>query len=412
MNVLHVNNIDLIGRRFNGYDLIEDLEELGHKAHQCVLTKQSKNPKVIELLSCENDQLYHKDLQSFEKCKSWQNLIYPWARLLVNLPEFKQADIVHYHLIHNNVLSLLDLPWLFSLKPSVWTLHDPWFFTGHCVHPMQCTKWLSGCTACPDLHRSFPVKEDSSSLLWEVKRKTIQDCPLFFPLIASEWMKELYEKSPIFQHAPDPSIIPFGVRDSEFHSDKKAAREALGIPRNNFTIFFRSNPDRYKGLDTIITALRGLDLPNVTIITSDKRGLLGSLPHLTVKEFGWIDDSAKLANLYAACDVFVMPSEAEAFGLMAIEAMMSARLVICCEDTALPKVIGAPDKGIAIPSSDSTSLRSVLKHLSNSPDEIKIRAKESRELALARYSHSQYLNQLISHYSQAVAKFSRINNIR
>ena len=71
------------------------------------------------------------------------------------------------------------------------------------------------------------------------------------------------------------------------------------------------------------------------------------------------DDSA-LARALSACDVFLMPSTAEAFGLMAIEAMGAARPVISFDGTSLPTVTGAPECGITVPMGNDLLLRSAI----------------------------------------------------
>jgi glycosyltransferase involved in cell wall biosynthesis len=55
-----------------------------------------------------------------------------------------------------------------------------------------------------------------------------------------------------------------------------------------------------------------------------------------------------------------MPSMAEAFGMMAIEAMSCGRPVLCFEGTSLPGVTFAPDAGIAVPAADPAALAAVI----------------------------------------------------
>jgi hypothetical protein len=43
-----------------------------------------------------------------------------------NLPEFRKADIIHFHGIHTGFLSYLALPKLTKTKPSIFTLRDLW----------------------------------------------------------------------------------------------------------------------------------------------------------------------------------------------------------------------------------------------------------------------------------------------
>src|ERR1035437_5121473 len=178
MKVLHVTDEDLPARRFNGYDLLDDLASRGVQGKQAVLRKSSDNPDVVSLFAGRWDEDLQLRLQEVERRHSINNLLFPWGRLLERTKEFRDADVVHYHLIHNQVISLYDLKWLFGLKPSVWTFHDPWPLTGHCVHPMECEGWLSGCEPCPFLDRLFPLAHDKADQMWRAKKRLFSEIDL------------------------------------------------------------------------------------------------------------------------------------------------------------------------------------------------------------------------------------------
>ena len=55
MKVLHVTDIDLPARRFNGYDLLDDLTTRGIEGRQAVLKKLSDNPNVVGLFTGPGD---------------------------------------------------------------------------------------------------------------------------------------------------------------------------------------------------------------------------------------------------------------------------------------------------------------------------------------------------------------------
>ena len=407
MKVLHVNFTDLSGRRFNGYDLIQQLDERGISAKQAVLTKRSASPRVVELLDLTGDQELHERIAQTETLHSMPGLLQPWGRLLFDLPEFREADLVHYHQIHNGVVSILDLPDLMRAKPSVWTIHDPWAFTGHCIYPMQCEGWFTGCDPCPHLERHFALEADCAGALWRTKRRVYSeiDPDLVF---ASHHMLDMCRQSPLTRHFCNVRVIPFGVDASAFSiaGDKAAARRALGIPEDDFVLLFRANSSEYKGTSCIIEALRRGPLSRpTTLLTLESVGLLGELDRdYRVKEFGWVDDTDLYARLLCACDVFLMPSTAEAFGMMAIEAMAASRPVVCFEGTAVPEVTHAPDCGVAVPMGDAMALRRAIESLAANPAERERRGALGSQIAQSAYSSERYLDRMVKLYEEALGR--------
>ena len=53
IKILEVNNIDLAGRRFNGYNMIEELSNKDFDIKQAVIIKQSENERVVKILNNE-----------------------------------------------------------------------------------------------------------------------------------------------------------------------------------------------------------------------------------------------------------------------------------------------------------------------------------------------------------------------
>ena len=118
---------------------------------------------------------------------------------------------------------------------------------------------------------------------------------------------------------------------------------------------------------------------------------------------GWVEDAELYPRLFAACDVFLMPSTGEAFGLMALEAMASARPVVCFEGTALPGVTHAPECGIAVPSGDTAALRDAIDGLAADPRRSRAAASIGRTIAVEQFSHERYLDSLVSLYETVAA---------
>lgn len=407
MKVLHVTDTDLPGRRFNGYDLLDDLAARGITGKQVVLRKQSKNPDVVGLFEGRGDEMLQFKLQQAEQRHSINDLFIPWGRLLADTREFTEADVVHYHLIHNHVLSLYDLPWLFDAKPAVWTFHDPWPLTGHCVHPMGCEGWLSGCHPCPFLGRLFPLADDHADRLWRAKKRVFSNLDVDV-VVASTWMLDMVQRSPLTSHFKRIHEIPFGLATTLALTDghKADSRRRLGIPADDFVVLFRAHTWEVKGLTHIIEAFAAKPpVRPTTLLTVDGRGMLTQLRrNYRVIEMGWVDDEGLYPRVFSACDVFLMPSLAEAFGLMAVEAMAAGRPVVCFEGTALPGVTHAPECGIAVPTGDAIALRAVLDRLAEDPSEGDRRGRLGMEIVAADYGQKRYLDGLADLYRSVLAR--------
>lgn len=405
MNVLHVNYADLTGRRFGGYDLLADMERFGVDSKQVVQTKLSSNPLVLQLLD-DLDVRFGSAVYSVEQRHGMNDVLPPWGSVLAELPEFAAADVVHYHIIHMNMISLLDLPRLFTLRPSVWSFHDAWPLTGHCIQPGECPGWLSGCHKCPYPDRPLKIDSDAADRMWRIKQRIFANLDVDV-VVASQYMLDSVGRSPITAHLPRVHKIPFGIDSGRFLSDDAQARsrETLRIPGNDFVLMFRSSTDTHKGASELLEALAlKHPLRSTTLLTVDRRGLLRGLSKdYRLVELGWTDGDS-LARAYSACDVFAMPSHVEGFGMMALEAMAAGRPVICLEGTAVSEITQAPNCGLAVPPGEVGTLRSAIDHLSQDEEDRTKRGELGRRLAERAYSHEAYLQALSNLYTSVAAR--------
>lgn len=412
MRVLQINNIDLAGARFNGHDLQLFLNRNGIKAQQMVLNKQGNSPNTLVLGGIYGGEHSRALFAEFESFFSMNDVIFPYGWELLEHPSFQKADIVHYHLIHNNLISLPVFKELVSAKPSVWTLHDPWALSGHCVHSLGCDKWLTGCSPCEKLDIYFPLRVDKAGQMWKIKRDIYRQMDVDI-IVASKYIYNMVKASPLTSHFDRVHLIPFGIDLNVFMNKKQQEiRKVLGIPSDDFVIFFRSDPNHFKGLESIKGMLDHLRTSKpITLITVGQKGLLvQQQPHYRVKEYGWVNDPDMLANLYAACDVFLMPSAAEAFGLMAIEAMASARPVIVAEGTSLPDVTFAPECGIVFAQGDIDGFAHAVGQLIEHPEECRARGNLGRQLAEKHYNIDDHFAHILALYQEILGRKNHAAN--
>jgi glycosyltransferase involved in cell wall biosynthesis len=134
-----------------------------------------------------------------------------------------------------------------------------------------------------------------------------------------------------------------------------------------------------KGYDLLVEALAGLlDLPwRLTIVgdcsrdpatASRLRAYIARrrlAPRVTIEDAA---PAARLAALYAAADLFVLPSRYEGFGMAYAEAIAAGLPVIGTTAGAIPDTVPA-QAGILIPPDDAAALAAALRRLIENRDE-------------------------------------------
>lgn len=449
MKVLQINGYESPGRRFNGLSITLLLKVRGVDSTHLVWEKDTRDLSVLSLTrkserfnqlidsvkrSLSVYQWFNKEYiigrhhvslykivnlmpkLSFQRWLNWligkiervlslQSALYLNSLWLTRMSAYKNSDVLHLHIIHSGYLSLWALPKVTQEKPTVWTLHDPWAMTGHCIYPSDCDRWKTGCGECPNLKTPQPLYTDRTALLFKYKRYAYSKSKLDI-IVASKWMLNMVQASPLFQGVP-VHHVPFGL-DLNFFSPAAApnARERFGIPENALVICFRSEMNEFKGLSFIIQVLERVSSNQpVCLLTFAKKGLLDRFAdRFQLVELGWTHDEVLMRDAFVAADIFLMPSTAEAFGVMAIEAMACGKPVISFNGTSLPEVTFAPDVGISVPMGDAEALLCALQRLIDFPEERLDRGRRARSVAEKHYNIETQADKLAEIYKMVASR--------
>lgn len=400
MNIVEINYADRVGHIFNGYDLHLALIGHGISAKHIVLDKRSHSESVKGL---SQDQILHRQIEQLELKYAVSNMLFPYGEEIIRSDDFREADLVHYHILHNGMISLLDYPRLFNMKKSVWTIHDPWIITGNCLHPLDCEGWEYGCGSCRRLNDGyFNMREDNTAFMWKAKREVFKQINPDI-VVASDFMKRYIQRSPLTEHFDRVHIIPFGVDICRYQVGKRSEyRRKFGIQERQFVIVFRAEDMEIKGCKYIYDALRAIGRDSeITLIIVGA----GKIPEeirnsYRILSFGWVDDEQTLMELLVAGDLFLMPSLAESFGLMAVEAMAAECAVMCFENTVVAEITEAPKHGIAVSYRSSDEIAREIVSLKNNRESAKIRGWRGRELVKDRYRFEEYVERHVRLYKE------------
>ena len=152
--------------------------------------------------------------------------------------------------------------------------------------------------------------------------------------------------------------------------DFRESRARLGLPPDAFITLFLGRNEPYKGLSDLIKACLHLEshFPDLYLATAGPEGKHSNHTDNVVRnfprqvDFGLVSDSTKL-DLLNACDVMVLPSTGEAFGIVFLEAWAVGKPVIGARVGAVKSIIEHGHDGLLVSPHDPEDLARALSQL-------------------------------------------------
>ena len=165
-------------------------------------------------------------------------------------------------------------------------------------------------------------------------------------------------------------------------------------------VLYAGRFDYQKGVDILVRAVEGLDdHVSVRLVGSAAVGhrvLPETLP-ACVTDIGWQDRSNVIAQM-KSCDVLVVPSRWEGFGLVAIEAMRLSKPVIASAVGGLQEIIGEGRYGYLIQPEDVQGLHDCLRMLDR--DKLRAMGEIGHNRYLSKYTADRMVGQLDELYER------------
>ncbi|MEO0312649.1 MAG: hypothetical protein RIQ89_2306 [Bacteroidota bacterium] len=358
-----------------------------------VINQYSQQNLIRKAINRFNPSLYQQLSRRFtSKDAKHDYFSFPYGNPSLHLQkEYQQANIIH---VHWAVEDFLDWPTFFSDtdKKFVFTLHDMHLFTGGCHHADECTNFQSDCSYCPQLNEAG--KQIAMKMLLSKLACLQGHHSRRIKIIApSSWMIEQSRSSKLFsnfQHFKIPNIVPHTTfLPNNFVSEK------LKLAGNRKRILFVSNDiDNYrKGTSLLAEACKHLDANEVVLMTVGK--VKGQLQDNMMQiDFGFLKSEETMASIFAAADLFVLPSMAENFPNTIVESLLQGTPVIATKVGGIVEQLDESN-GILISPSSTHLVEAIVKALFNRGwDRLAI-----QQAARIRYSPKQILADHLNVYS-------------
>ena len=248
-------------------------------------------------------------------------------RLLRQLDEI-DPDVVHLHVLlgyYVNIEMLFN--WLASHRCKVlWTLHDCWAFTGHCIHfeYVRCEQWKTHCgltSECPQSH-AYPETYRKGMEQWSFEKKkalfTMLPPERLNLIVPSKWLENLARQS--FLRKYDITVLHNDIDRSIFHKVESSFKKEHGIGNRAMVLGVASKWTERKGLDDLVRLSQTLDPEKYVVVAvglskKQQRNVPQSIIALPCT-----DTVDQLVDIYNAADVFFNPTLEDNYPTVNLEA--------------------------------------------------------------------------------------------
>lgn len=239
-------------------------------------------------------------------------------------------DVIHLHNIHGYYINIEVLFNYLSKanKRVIWTLHDCWPFTGHCVYfsAIKCEKWKNGCDNCPQ-KKEYPssLLLDRSAINWKRKKElftSIKDMTLITP---SEWLAGLVRTS--FLGKYPVMVINNGIDTDVFMPTPSDFRQKHGLQKKKILLGVSNQWTERKGFNDFIKLASMIDDDYRIVLVGLSQKQIKNLPG-NIIGISRTKSTTELAEIYTAADVFLNPTYEDNYPTVNLEAQACGTPVI------------------------------------------------------------------------------------
>lgn len=393
--------------------LHRSLRALGHESQLVVGEKRTAQAGVSEISYVRGPPGMRRLARAVESATGLQDIYNPSFRAMAR-GVTRDADIVHLHTLWGSAGygDISMLPRISHAVPSLLTLHDSWFLSGHCACFLACNRWKTGCGSCPDLSLVPATRKDGTSANWKRKRSVVARSRLHV-IAVSDWLKAQALQSPIFEGCTISRIYN-GIDTTIFRpasGDSRAdIRARLGIDSSRKVILLagQSVEGIRSGIATphALAALNSLagreDICALVIGPSAERVAQSlEVDSICLPYQSSLDD---MASCYQAADITLVASEFETFGRVAAESQACGTAVVSFDSGGLREVVADGLSGFVVPYPDSAGLGRCLARLV-SDDELRMAfASAGRQRAEALFAESVVALEHLALYRSIIAE--------
>ena len=218
----------------------------------------------------------------------------------------------------------------------------------------------------------------------------------------SQWLKD--ETATHFHTEKSIEVIPNFVDGARFKRDSSAFCHMFGAPHEKLVCHVSNFRPVKRIMDVIRVFEKAVQkVPSRLIMIGDgpdrsKAEAYCRVHHLRDRVF-FLGNVPNLEEVLGACDLFLLPSETESFGMAALEAMASEVPVIASRAGGLPEVVADGETGFLCPVGDVSAMAERAIAILGDGELRARMGKRARALALERFDEERIVPRYRDLYS-------------
>jgi putative colanic acid biosynthesis glycosyltransferase len=269
-----------------------------------------------------------------------------------------KPDIIHLHNLHGYYLNIEILFNYLARNfiPVVWTLHDCWSFTGHCVYfdYVGCERWKTGCFDCPQ-KKTYPSSYfyDRSKKNYSLKNKLFNSINRLTIVPVSDWLSKIISQSFLAEHLSN--VIKNGIDIDVFSpTDCNEIKKKYNLDGKYILLGVAGIWSPRKGLSEFIKLSENLDSNYQIILVGLSSSQIKSLPK-NIIGISKTESLKELAEYYSVADIYLNPTLEDNFPTTNLESLACGTPVITYNTGGSKESISA-DTGFVVEKGDIQGL--------------------------------------------------------
>lgn len=397
MKVLIINSVCGIGSTGRiATDLIKILKDRGDECKIVYGIGNASNANKEDTIKMNNKLGYyfHNAISRITDRAGFYST-FNTKRMIKKIENYN-PDIIHLHNLHGYYINIRVLfEYLEKInKPVVWTLHDCWPITGHCVHfaKNNCEKWKIQCEKC-QLKKTYPKSYllDYSKKNYKQKKNLFTSINNLTIITPSKWLADLVKES--YLGIFPIKVINNGIDLDIFKPQKSNFRIEHCLEGKKIILGVAGNWNKDKGLEDFINLSQSLDENYKIVMIGLSQTQLKNLPK-SIIGIERTNSLQELAEIYSSADIFVNATYEDNFPTVNLESLACGTPIITYKTGGSVEAVDSKS-GIVIPCGDLDALKQTIR---NMPD---FNKEDVRKRALCFSKEDKY-NEYIKLYNNLI----------